>query len=66
LASFAAAPSGLPATEGQALDIEATFFISPDWPGPPVLGWRGGLERFRIALDPFEEWMYFAGPDEPE
>jgi hypothetical protein len=47
------------ATEGADVQIEATFFISPDWPGPTVLGWRGGLERVRIALDPFEDWLYF-------
>jgi hypothetical protein len=45
--------------------IEATWFISPDWPGPLVLGWKGCLERLRFALDPTpeEEWFYF-GPIE--
>jgi hypothetical protein len=37
---------------GTPLEIEATWFISPDWPGPVVLGWKGCLERLRFALDP--------------
>lgn len=49
-----------PAEEGVTLEIEATWFISEDWPGPPVLGWKGCLERLRFALDPGEEWFYFA------
>jgi hypothetical protein len=46
-----------------SLAVEATWFISPDWPGPAVLGWKGCLERLRFALDPTpgEEWFYF-GP----
>jgi len=47
------------ATEGQPLLVEATWFVSPDWPGPLVLGWKGCLERFRFALDPNEERFYF-------
>jgi len=38
--------------EGEPLEIDATWFISPDWPGPIVLGWKGCLERLRFALDP--------------
>jgi hypothetical protein len=49
-----------PAIEGASLEIDATCFISPDWPGPTVLGWRGGLERMRFALDPNDNWFYFA------
>jgi hypothetical protein len=48
------------AEEGIALQIDATCFLSPDWPGPMVIGWKGGLERIRIALDPGEEAFYFA------
>jgi hypothetical protein len=50
----------LPA-EGDPLEVETTWFISPDWPGPIVLGWKGCLERLRIALDPTpgHEWFYF-------
>jgi hypothetical protein len=48
------------AEEGQQVTMEATWFISADWPGPPVLGWKGCLERIRFALDPGEESFYFA------
>jgi hypothetical protein len=37
---------------GQDLTVEGTVFVSQDWPGPTVLGYRGFLERIRIALDP--------------
>jgi hypothetical protein len=47
------------AAEGSSLMVEATWFVSPDWPGPVVLGWKGCLERFRFALDPREERFYF-------
>ena len=50
----------LHADEGVRVDVEATWFISQDWPGPPVLGWKGCLERIRFALDPAEESFYFA------
>jgi hypothetical protein len=51
---------GLQAEEREIVDVEATWFISADWPGPPVLGWKGCLERIRFALDPGEESFYFA------
>ena len=51
-------PMRFRATEGQPLLVEATWFVSPDWPGPLVLGWKGCLERFRFALDPNEERFY--------
>jgi len=50
----------LPAEEGEDLPVSATCFLSEDWPGPPVLGWKGFLERLRFALDPNEERFYFA------
>ena len=50
-----------PAEEGLDLDVPATCFFSPDWPGPMVIGWKGCLERMRFALDPGEEAFYF-GP----
>ncbi len=50
----------LRAEEGTDLEIEATWFVSPDWPGPTVLGWRGCLDRFRFGLEPREEWFCFA------
>lgn len=48
-----------PAAEGVFLQIEATWFVSPDWPGPLVIGWKGCLERFRFALGPGDESFYF-------
>jgi hypothetical protein len=37
--------------------------LAPEWEGPPVLGYRGLLERIRFALDPgvtdADQWMYF-------
>lgn len=50
------------ADEGEDAEVEATWFLSEDWAGPPVIGWKGCLERIRFALDPAEEWFYFAEP----
>jgi len=57
-------PLVLVAQAGTPLEIDATWFISPDWPGPIVLGWKGCLERLRFALDPTpgEEQFYFGQP----
>lgn len=44
---------------GEALTIDATWFVSTEWPGPMVLGWRGCLERMRFALNPVEGAFYF-------
>jgi hypothetical protein len=49
------------ATEGDPLTIDATCFVSPEWPGPMVIGWRGCLERMRFGFDPTEETSYFGG-----
>jgi hypothetical protein len=48
-----------PADAGQDWEIEATCFVSPDWPGPMVIGWKGCLEWMRFALDPGEDAFYF-------
>lgn len=37
---------------GYDLTVESTIFVSKDWDGPIVLGYRGFLERIRFALDP--------------
>jgi len=50
----------LVASEGESVEIEATWFVCTDWPGPMVLGWRGCLERIRFGFDPGEEIFYFA------
>jgi hypothetical protein len=54
------------ADEGEDIVVEATCFVSPDWTGPFVLGWRGCLERMRFALDPNEERFYFAEFGDPD
>jgi hypothetical protein len=48
------------ADEGEPAEVEATWFLSPDWPGPMVIGWNGCLERLRFAFDPRESNFYFA------
>lgn len=48
------------ADEGEPAEVEATWFLSPDWPGPIVVGWKGCLERMRFAFDPRENDFYFA------
>jgi hypothetical protein len=52
-------PVTLLAQEGEDLTLDATWFVSEDWPGPPVIGWKGCLERLRFALDPDDESFYF-------
>jgi Aspartyl protease len=48
-----------PVEEGVTVEVDATWFISPDWPGPAVIGWKGCLERIRFALDPSDDNFYF-------
>jgi hypothetical protein len=61
-------PVILLAAEGDPLEVDATWFISPDWAGPMVIGWKGCLERLRFALDPTpgEEFIYFGPVQEGE
>ncbi len=54
-------PLAFVAEDGETVDVDATWFVSPDWPGPAVIGWKGCLERIRFALDPTLEQFYFAG-----
>lgn len=53
----------LVADDGLDLEIGATVLFAPEWTGPVVLGYRGLLERVRLALDPGisndDQWMYF-------
>lgn len=50
------------ADEGESLDTEGTFLISPDWPpGRTFLGYSGLLDSIRFALDPQVNHFYF-GP----
>ncbi len=48
------------AEEGETVEVQATWFVSGDWPGPIIIGWKGCLERIRCGLDPSEEAFYFA------
>ena len=48
------------ASEGQPLTIQATCFVSTEWPGPMVIGWKGCLERMRFGFDTTAELFYFA------
>jgi hypothetical protein len=48
------------AEEGESVEVDATWFVTRDWPGPMVIGWKGCLERIRFALDPSEDDFYFA------
>ena len=53
-------PVTFPAADGDPLVIEATWFVSDEWPGPIVIGWKGCLERMRFALNPTDDVFYFA------
>jgi hypothetical protein len=48
------------ADDGAPAEIEATWFLSPEWPGTLVIGWKGCLERLRFAFEPRENDFYFA------
>lgn len=52
-------PVTLVADEGQSLELEATFFVSPEWRGGTFLGYTGFLDRLRIALDSPANLFYF-------
>ncbi len=47
------------ADEGESLSVEATVWVSPDWPEHSFLGYSGFLERLRFAVDPDDNSFYF-------
>jgi len=47
------------AQEGESLDLDVTFFLSPHWRGGNFLGYEGALERARFAVDPRANLFYF-------
>ena len=47
------------AQEGDSLEVEATIFVSADWPGGDFVGYEGFLQRFRFAVDPHVSMFYF-------
>jgi hypothetical protein len=49
----------LAAEQGEHLDVDATIFLAPDWPGPNFLGYQGFLQRIRFAVDPESNLFYF-------
>ena len=44
---------------GQDLILEPTFFISSEWNGPNVLGWKTCIESIRLAIDPSKNMLFF-------
>lgn len=53
------APVTLLADEGKDAIVDVTWIVCPDWYGPIVIGWQGGLDRFRWGLDPADETFHF-------
>ena len=55
----------LVADHGMDLVVDATVMLARAWTGPMVIGYRGLLERVRIALDPGvgvdDQWLAFGG-----
>jgi hypothetical protein len=51
------------AEEGGHLLVPATVVLAPSWLGPPVLGYRGFLDRIRFGFDPGDgpedQWVFF-------
>ena len=47
------------AEEGQSLEVEATFWVSPAWRFGHFLGYAGFLQSIRFALDPAANQFYF-------
>lgn len=46
------------AQDGVTTRVDGIWFVSDEWTGPVVIGWKGCLERIRWAIDPFEERWY--------
>lgn len=49
------------AQEGESFEMEATVFVSADWPAGSFVGCSGLLERVKFAVDP-ETNTFFFGP----
>lgn len=47
------------AEQGDSLSIDATVFISPQWPGGSFLGFNGLLDHIRFAIDPRDNSFHF-------
>lgn len=57
-------PVSFEAHEGVSMEVEATWLVTDQWDGPVVIGWKGCLERMRLALDPFADDFFFAGNED--
>jgi hypothetical protein len=44
---------------GHDLCLEPTFFISSEWNGPNVLGWKTCIESIRLAIDPSRNMLFY-------
>ena len=55
-------PVTLVADAGEELEVEVTFFLSPDWPGGNFIGYLGFLDRIRFASDGQANLVYFGQP----
>lgn len=47
------------AEQGDSLSIDATVFVSPQWPGGSFLGFNGLLDHIRFAIDPRDNSFHF-------
>ena len=47
------------AEQGEELEVDTTFFLSPEWPGGNFVGYQGFLERFLFAVDASKNRFYF-------
>jgi hypothetical protein len=47
------------ADDGESLDVEATVWVSPEWPAGNFIGYSGLLERMRFGVDPASNFFYF-------
>ena len=47
------------ATAGASLDVDATVFVSAEWPWGTFIGYGGFLQSIRFAIDPSNNDIYF-------
>lgn len=53
-------PFAIVAEEGESLETDGTFFISPEWPERlSFVGYTGLLDSIRFAIDPPQNHFYF-------
>jgi hypothetical protein len=51
--------------EGDSIEIEATVFVSREWPSGNFIGYAGLLERIRFAIDPASNSFFFGAISSP-